>query len=77
MSVWRDFQGKHIASGKVLRCACVWRVSGVLEKQQEGLQDTLEGVGIDGGASVGAAWRDDLGPLVKALDLTLSKKAGQ
>ena len=52
MSLWRDFQGKHIASGKVLRCACVWRVSGVLEKQQEGLQDTLEGVGMDGGATL-------------------------
>lgn len=55
----------------------VWRVSGVLEKQQEGLQDTLEGVGMDGGVSVGAAWGHDLGPLVKALDLTLSKEASQ
>ena len=52
-------------------------VSGVLENQQEGLQDTPQGVGMDGGASVGAARADDLGPLVRALDLTLSKKASQ
>ena len=50
-------------------------VSGVLENQQEGLQDTPQGVGMDEGASVGAAQADDLGPLVRALDLTLSKKA--
>ena len=52
-------------------------VSGVLEKQQESLQDTLEGVAMDGEASVGTAQGDDLGPLVRALDLTLSKKASQ
>ena len=45
-------------------------VSGVLEKQQESLQDTLEGVAMDGEASVGTAQGDDLGPLVRALDLT-------
>lgn len=52
-------------------------VSGVLEKQQEGLQDTLEGAAMDREASVGTARGDDLGPLVRALDLTLSKKASQ
>lgn len=53
-------------------------VSGVLRNtSKEGLQDTLEGAAMDGEASRGTARGDDLGPLVRALDLTLSKKASQ
>ena len=58
-------------------CLAYWRNSKKASRTHWRAWEWTEGVGMDGGASVGAAWRDDLGPLVKALDLTLSKKASQ
>ena len=58
---------------KCPRGACVWR-TGESTRRPPG---HTAGCGMDRGASMGAARADDLGPLVRALDLTLSKKASQ